>query len=88
VNFTAVLQSGGRFQIPRLIRWRYKMESDQILVVHLSVADMFSSNETFYARMTKDGRIDIPKLHLARLASSKDEPSLRGYALTVQILPA
>jgi hypothetical protein len=33
VTFTATLQSVKTVQIPKLIRWRFKMESDQALKV-------------------------------------------------------
>lgn len=55
VSFKARLQEGYRVQIPRVIRWQYKMDPDQALKVQVGP-------EKFFAKMSKDGRILIPKL--------------------------
>jgi hypothetical protein len=44
-----------------LFRWQYRMETNQVLKVKVRVAGSFGS-ERFLARMTKDGRLTIPKL--------------------------
>jgi len=33
VEFKTILQKGNRVQLPRLIRWKFKLETDQILKV-------------------------------------------------------
>jgi hypothetical protein len=57
VKFKVVLQKGNRFQLPKVVRWRFKLESDQVLKVTLTVVDSFGVWEVFYARMDKSGRI-------------------------------
>lgn len=70
VKFKAVLQKGNRIQLPKVVRWRFKLESDQVLKVTLMVANSFGAWETFYARMDKSGRITVPKLTRQLLQSS------------------
>lgn len=84
VSFKAVLQKGNRVQIPRLIRWQFKMESEQVLQVTVAV-DVVGEN--FYARMNKDGRITVPKLALELLEEYEDERSLVGSAFEVTLKP-
>jgi hypothetical protein len=63
VRFKTSLQKGNRIQIPRKIRWLYKMDSDQVFIVSVDALNVYTSSwQTFYATMTKDGRITIPKL--------------------------
>jgi hypothetical protein len=86
VAFKTVLQKGNRVQIPKLIRWQFKMETDQVLKVSVNAIDVWNSWQFFYAKMGKDGRILIPKLMLALLRSEK--PSLAGYVMEVMLEPA
>ncbi len=64
VNFTAALQGANTVQIPKLIRWRFKMDSAQALKVGVNFTDLHRGWQFFYAKMRKDGRITIPKLVL------------------------
>ena len=86
VTFKTVLQRQGRFQVPKIVRWQFKLEPTEVLQVTVSVVDLVSAQETFFARMLKDGRIVVPKLTLALLKG--DEPSLEGCALEVTLEPA
>jgi hypothetical protein len=86
VTFKAVLQKGGKVQVPRLLRWRYRMESDQVLRVEVRSAEFFG-NERFVGRMRKDGRLTIPKLTL-KLLRGDEEGNLEGYVLEVTLEPA
>ena len=36
VNFKTRLQRGNRIQLPKLVRWKYKLEQDQVLKVALT----------------------------------------------------
>jgi len=83
VSFKAVLQKGKRVQIPRLIRWEYKMEPDQVLQVTVTTENW--NEEKFIARMSGDGRITIPKLTLDLLKG--DAESLWGDVLEVTLQP-
>ena len=86
VSFKAVLQKGNRVQIPRLFRWQYRMEADQVLRVNVRVADSFAE-EKFLARMARDGRLTIPKLTL-KLLQEGGEGGLEGCVLEVTVEPA
>jgi hypothetical protein len=86
VSFKAALQRGNRVQIPRLFRWQHKMESDQVLKVNVKIEGSFG-DEWFLARMTKDGRLTIPKLTLMLLQEGEEE-SLEGCVLEVTVEPA
>jgi hypothetical protein len=89
VDFKTRLQMGNRFQLPKLVRWRYKLECDQVLRVKVSVVGSFGGWESFYARMDKSGRIAIPALTRKLLDSTKrDEQSLVGSVLEIRLEPA
>ena len=87
VRFNAVLEKGNRVQVPRLIRWQFKMEPQQVLKVKVKVGHSFGNEETFYARMNRDGRIVIPKLTL-ELLTNEDEESLVGPVFGAKLEPA
>lgn len=87
VDFKAVLQRGNRVQVPRLIRWQFKLEPDQVLQVTVEDEEA-SALETFYARMTRDGRLTIPKLTLKALREQCEKKSLVGYVLVIALKPA
>jgi len=86
VTFKAVLQRQGRVQVPRLVRWRYKLEPDEVFTVTLSREGFFKS-ERYAGRMRKDGRLTIPKLTLKLLAGDEEE-KLEGCVLEVTLEPA
>lgn len=87
VSFKAVLQRGNRVQVPKLVRWQFKMDASQVLEVSVKVAGSFVGREVFYARMNKDGRITIPRLTLEILDEGRKK-SLEGSVLEVQVEPA
>ena len=84
--FKAVLQRGNRVQVPRLLRWQYRMESDQVLSVEVRYVEGFGS-ERFLGRMMRDGRLTIPKLTV-RLLVEGEEGRLVGAVLEVTLDPA
>ena len=89
VNFKTMLQKGNRIQLPKLVRWRFKLEPNQVLKVTLTATNVFGAWETFYARMDKSGRITIPKLTLELLQSKTHEKqSLTGAVMEVRLEPA
>ena len=87
VSFSAVLQRGNRVQIPKLVRWRFKMDSSQILKMTALATNVWSGPQFFYARMTPDGRLHIPQLQLRQMQSSRPG-SLVGYVISVTIEPS
>lgn len=84
VSFKAVLQKGNRIQIPRLVRWQYKLEPTQVLNITVEVEGAVGSEE-FLGRMNKDGRITIPKLIIDLLKD--EEETLEGQILEVTLTP-
>ena len=86
VSFKTMLQKGNRVQVPKVVRWQFKMESEQVLKVTVNALNVWSGWETFYARMGKDGRITIPKLQRELLRDK--EKSLVGYVMDVTLEPA
>jgi hypothetical protein len=75
-------------QLPKLVRWRFKLETDQTLKVSGTITNFFGSWETFYARMDKSGRITIPKLILKQLGSNRPDISVTGAIMLVRLEPA
>jgi bifunctional DNA-binding transcriptional regulator/antitoxin component of YhaV-PrlF toxin-antitoxin module len=61
VEFLARLQKLNRVQVPVEVRWRYKLESGELLNVQVrSVAGFSAGSERFVARLLGDGRITVP----------------------------
>jgi hypothetical protein len=90
VTFKTVLQRGNRVQVPKLVRWQFKMETDQVLKIGVGthVLGIWREWESFYGKISKDGRILIPKLMLALLRSESEKPNLTGYVMEVTLEPA
>ena len=85
VVFKAVLQRGNKVQVPRLLRWRYRMEPNQALMVEVRSLE-FSWCERFLGRMRRDDRLTIPLLTL-KLLRGDEEGNLEGYVLEVTLEP-
>ena len=84
VTFKATLQKGNRIQIPRLIRWQYKLEPQQVLKVNVTTSQSIAWEE-FHVCMTSDGRVVIPKLILRLLQG--DDDSLVRQIFRIQLEP-
>jgi len=61
LTFKAIIGKGNRIHIPTLIRWEFKIEPTQILTISVRQFEV-GIQETFFAKMNKDGRITIPKI--------------------------
>lgn len=72
--------------VGRLVRWQCKMEANQVLNVNVKVEGSFV-DEWFLARMTRDGRLTIPRLALKLLQEGREE-SLEGCVLEVTLKSA
>jgi len=87
VGFKAVIGKGNRIQIPNIIRWEFKLEPTQLLAInirHFSLA----TDETFFAKMTKDGRITVPKINAAIMkARIAKDATLGEYAFEITLRP-
>ena len=86
VSFKTMLQKGNRVQVPRVIRWQFKMDTEQILKVSVNAVNLWSGWQIFYTKMGKDARITIPKLQRELLRGK--EQSLAGYVMEVMLEPA
>ncbi|MCW4023437.1 MAG: hypothetical protein NWF01_00165 [Candidatus Bathyarchaeota archaeon] len=86
VTFQTPLQRGNRVQVPKLIRWQFKMEPNQILKVTTKAVNVWGNIQTFYARMGKDGRIFIPQLQVELMKNR--EKNLIHYVIEVTLEPA
>jgi hypothetical protein len=71
VEFKALLQRCNKVQVPKLVRWRYKIEPWQILKITVCCPSIWDSREEYLTRMAKDGRLTIPKLSLSFLLHNK-----------------
>ena len=86
ITFKVPVQKANRMRVPKLIRCQLKMEKDQLLKIGAKVIGLGKGWQFFYAKMAKDGRINIPKLTMALLQAEKE--NLEGYVLEVTIEPA
>jgi len=80
-----MLQRGNRFQVSKYVRWKYKLETNQTLKVTLTVIGVWNTVQVFLARMSRDGRIVIPKINMALMQNREVE--LAGYVLNVTLEP-
>ena len=88
VTFKTKLQRHNRIVVPRIVRWRYKMESGELLKVNLAPYGSESYiEEVFLAKMARDGRLTVPKLTMEVL-KQREEKNLAGCILEVTISPA
>jgi heme/copper-type cytochrome/quinol oxidase subunit 2 len=86
VTFTAALQSRSTIQIPKSVRWRFKLETGQLLKVGVNFLGLHRGWQFFYGKMRKDGRLAIPKMVIVLFQI--ESKSLAGCALEVMLEPA
>jgi hypothetical protein len=86
VNFEAQLEKCSLFQVPKKIRWEFKLEPDQMLKVGVCAPQLLSGYHYFFAKMGKDGRIRVPRLVCAILKGK--EPTLAGFLIDISLQPA
>jgi hypothetical protein len=85
VSFKTRLQKGNRVQVPKYVRWHYKLEPTQILEVTVSILGVWRPPQNFLSRTSKDGRIVIPKLAITILKDGK--PNLDNHVAEVRLNP-
>ena len=83
VEFKRPLEGCNKVQVPKIIRWQFKLEPDQVLRV--GVSGLGGGWEFFYAKMGKDGRIFIPKAVL--FAAHGKEENLAGHLINITLEP-
>ena len=84
MSFKVRVQRGRRVQIPRVVRWRFRLEPGEVFFV--TVWFGFRS-EDFYAAMTRDGRIRIPRVIEQELLKGRGVESLEGCTVQVTLNP-
>lgn len=85
VSFKAKVQSYNRIQIPVEVRWLHRLEPGELFRVRFRIG--FRS-EKFYARMSQDGRLTIPKVIIGEFLDAEDSPyALAGYTAKVTLYP-
>jgi bifunctional DNA-binding transcriptional regulator/antitoxin component of YhaV-PrlF toxin-antitoxin module len=89
VCFKVRLEACGRVMVPKQVRWRFKLESSQVLRVEVRPLELRFWSEEFYGRMDKRGRLTVPKLVLELMEKEFEEGrNLLGSVLDVTIEPA
>ncbi len=86
VKFQSRLQRGNRVQVPNMVRWRFKLKSYQILEVTVGLLGVWGASQNFLTRMSKDGRIVIPKQALDLLRNGKF--NIEGHMMEVTLSPS
>lgn len=84
VSFEAQIQKRNMVQVPKIIRWQFKMEPQQVLNVGINLPEEGSGTHYFFAKMRKDGRIVIPKLTMTILQRRMDDLLGRVFVLTLE----
>ncbi len=85
VTFQGVLEKNNNIQVPKLIRWQFKMEPEQILKVGINALDLGRGWQFFYVKMMKDGRIHIPRTPLLVLQGEK--ANISGCLIEITLEP-
>jgi hypothetical protein len=84
VTFKVQLQNQNRFQVPKVIRWHYKLEASQLLKVTLRIFNL-GFEESFLGKMLPDGRVTVPRLVIVELIHRT--PDLKAYFIEVTLEP-
>ena len=63
------------------------MEPSQVLKVSVHFEGNWSSEEKFFAQMSNDGRICVPKLACGLLKAAYEEESIIGAVVVVLLRP-
>jgi len=72
-------------QVPKYVRWHYKLEPTQILEVTVSVLGAWRPAQSFLSRISKDGRIVVPKL--TTVLSADGKTNLDNHIADVRLDP-
>jgi hypothetical protein len=86
LSFQGELQKrNNMIQVPKIIRWQFKLEPTQVLRIGVSPLNMGMGWQFFYSKMRNDGRLIIPKLTMGIF--QVNQKSLAGYVLEVTLEP-
>ena len=86
VNYKTALRVGNVVQVPKIIRDRFKIDSDQTLKVGVNFSDLHRGWQFFYAKMHKDGRLTVPMLVLNHFR--EETAGLAGCVAEMTLEPA
>ena len=84
VSFKVQLQNQNRFQIPKIVRWEYKLEPSQTMKVTLKEFEL-AFDESFLAKMLPDGRVTVPRVVIVQLQQRM--PNLKSSVIAVALEP-
>ncbi|MCW4009468.1 MAG: hypothetical protein NWF05_02460 [Candidatus Bathyarchaeota archaeon] len=87
VEFKTTLRQGNRIQVPKQIRWAFKLDSSQVLQVAVRFDGHWRSREEFFGQMCKDGRITVPKV-VCGLLKHYWEEDITGAIMKVEMAPS
>jgi bifunctional DNA-binding transcriptional regulator/antitoxin component of YhaV-PrlF toxin-antitoxin module len=82
VRFKIRLQLHNRFTVPKHVRQLLKIEPNRVLQVQVDTG-VWGCSQIFHSRITKDGRIVIPKLIMGLL--EKQNKALEGKILEITL---
>jgi hypothetical protein len=85
VSFKAKLQQRNRFVVSKYVRWRFKLTADQCLQVTVNIIGLWRGPQIFLAKISKDGRIVIPKTNMDLLRNRNS--NIAGYVVDVTLEP-
>jgi hypothetical protein len=85
ISFKNVLKSG-RITVPKLYRWQYKIETNQVLKITINLEDDWNNKQVFLGKIRKDGLLTIPKAVQSRL--KRKDLNLKGSNMEVTLEPA
>jgi hypothetical protein len=84
VTFKVQLQNQNRFQIPKIVRWQYKLEPIQPMNITLRIVNI-GFHECFLGKMLPDGRVTVPRIVIAELEQRM--PNLKDNSIEVTLEP-
>lgn len=82
VRFKIRLQLHNRFTVPKYVQQLLRIEPERVLQVQIDTG-VWGGSQSFYSRITKDGRIIIPKLIMGLL--EKQNKALEGKILEITL---
>ncbi|MGD0450546.1 MAG: hypothetical protein ABSA79_05755 [Candidatus Bathyarchaeia archaeon] len=84
VTFKVQLQKQSRFQIPKIVRWEYKLEPTQTMKITLRIFNLGFS-ESFLGKMLPAGRVTVPRIVIVQL--NQILPNLKDSLIEVVLEP-
>jgi bifunctional DNA-binding transcriptional regulator/antitoxin component of YhaV-PrlF toxin-antitoxin module len=86
-TFKAKLQSHNRLVVPKILRWRHRIDAGEVLAVYVRVHESRNyKEEKFVAKMSVDGRLTVPKITM-QILTQREGNDLTGAIFEVTINP-